>query len=119
PADTPVGEARLWWRHSAQRVFPVVDRLGYAGMFEPATPPVAGEASTVGAAAAPVPFVRPTHDLERDTLPLVARVPGRAVAVVDENRVVGIVRLEDVEHLLHEPEPPDLPTPWNGDVGPT
>ena len=45
------------------------------------------------------PGIAATDGLE-DNLPLVASTPARALAVIEQGRVVGVLRLEDVQHLL-------------------
>jgi Zn-dependent protease len=93
-------ELRTLLRRSPQRVFPVVGPGGYEGLIdsdsiEHSDP--ASTAATLVERAAPV--VAATDGLE-DCLPLVAGAPGRALAVVDEGRLVGLLRGEDVEHVV-------------------
>jgi CBS domain-containing protein len=95
-------ELRALLRHSAQRVFPIVGASGYEGIVDaraiehsaPAQCAIAlGERFSPGIAA---------RDGLEDSLPLVLSAPARALAVIDRGRVVGLLRLEDVQHLVAE-----------------
>ena len=94
-------------RRSAQRVFPVIGANGYEGMVELAGA-AAGEVDTTVARLEhrAVPVLAPSDGLE-DSLPTVVQAPGRAVAVLEGSRVVGVLRFEEVEHLLREPAGPE------------
>jgi hypothetical protein len=89
-------------RHRPQRAFPVVGPNGYEGVVEassvvgrdPATP-VAELEHRTGPTLAP-------SDAVEGALSAIVNAPGRAVAVVDDGQVVGMVRLEEIEHLLAE-----------------
>ena len=103
----------VWWRASldelahlrrrtAQRAFPVVGPDGYVGMLderwiEHGAPGQA--AAELAERAAPV--VAATDSVE-DLLLSVVNAPARALAVVDGRRVVGLLRVEDVQHLLED-----------------
>jgi hypothetical protein len=99
PATT-LDELRTLRRHSAQRVFPVVGSHGYEGLLD------AGviEHSSPGRTAAGLterdaPVLAATDGLEA-CLPAVVSAPARALAVVDGSTVVGVLRVEEIEHLL-------------------
>jgi Zn-dependent protease len=96
---TSVEIVRALLRRNAQRVFPIVGAQGYAGMIDA----TAVEHSPPGPVAAdlarPVCVVAVTDSLE-DTLALVMRSPVKAVAVSDAGRIVGILRAEEVQHLV-------------------
>ncbi|MEX1007794.1 MAG: site-2 protease family protein [Acidimicrobiia bacterium] len=98
-----VDELRALLRRSAQRAFPMVGDAGYEGMVESR----AIERSAPGRRAAELaereaPAIAATDGLE-DNLPLVVSAPARALAVVDPTMsVVGVLRLEDVQHLVTE-----------------
>jgi hypothetical protein len=47
------------------------------------------------------PGIADTDGLE-DNLPLVVSTPAYALAVIDHGRVVGVLRLEDIQHLVGE-----------------
>jgi Zn-dependent protease len=102
PATT-VDELRTVLRRSAQRVFPVIGSRGYEGLLD------AGkiERGSPGSTAAQLvehyaPVLAATDGLEA-CLPSVVRAPARALAVVDGPRVVGILRVEEIQHLLDQP----------------
>jgi len=102
-----IDDLRALLRRSAQRAFPVVDAEGSVGLVDAR----AIERGTQGQSAAELaeyttPIVAPTDGLE-DHLPVVASAPARALVVVDGGRVVGVLRLEDVAHLVAEDTPPD------------
>ena len=95
-------ELRALLRRSAQRAFPVVGAFGYEGLVEArAIEHSAPGQRAIELADRVAPGIAATDGLE-DHLPLVASTPARALAVVDHGRVVGLLRLEDVQHLLAE-----------------
>jgi Zn-dependent protease len=61
---------------------------------------VSGPYEVVDAA---LPVLSPGQGVEEEALPLVVATPGHALAVVDRGRVVGRLRLEDVQHLVADP----------------
>ena len=94
-------------RRTAQRVFPVVGPNGYEGMVEPVGLAPGQTDTTVDRLEHhSVPVLAPSDGLE-DSLPTVVQAPGRAVAVLEGSRVVGVLRFEEVEHLLREPAGPE------------
>jgi Zn-dependent protease len=98
--NTPAAELRELLRRSAQRVFPVLGATGFEGMVDA---PVIMRAATGETAAEladrDAPIVGPADSLEDDLTPLVG-THARALAVVEHGHVVGVVRLEDVQHLV-------------------
>jgi Zn-dependent protease len=96
---TDVEDLRALLRRSAQRAFPVVGTQGYEGMIDSTgverTPP-GHRASDI---ASRVPTVELTSSLE-DALPLVASSPVKALAVSDAGRITGLLRVEEIQHLL-------------------
>ena len=95
----PVAELRELLRRSPQRVFPVVGAAGYEGMVDaPVIMRGVGE-TAAELADRDAPIVGPGDSLEDDLTPLVD-TRARALAVLDAGHVVGVVRLEDVQHLV-------------------
>ena len=52
------------------------------------------------------PVVAPTADVEREVIPALTASPSHAVVVTESSRPIGVIREEDVEHLIdvHGPE---------------
>ena len=109
---TTVAALRDLNRRSAQRVFPVIGLNGYEGVVE-----AGGDASSPAVATVAdlepgtVSVLAPSDNLEA-CLPAVVQAPGHAVAVLEGSQVVGLLRIEEVEHLLREP---NRSTPSTGD----
>jgi predicted transcriptional regulator len=61
----------------------------------------AGRQTAAELAERDAPVVAARDGLE-DSLPSLVSAPARALAVVDRRRVLGVVRLEDVQHLVAE-----------------
>ncbi len=109
-AATSVAAFRALSRRSAQRAFPVVGTNGYEGMVQagagggvdPEVPVATLEDRTA-------PIVTPTDELEQ-CLAAVATSPGRAAAVLEGSEVVGVLRVEELQHLLADPLPLDAGT---------
>ena len=110
-------------RRNPQRVFPVVGPGGYEGIVDAASIDSDGavdpdaEAGLVGEVVRPVPAIEIRSSLEEVALPGVLTSPARAVAVTEAGRVVGLLRIEDVKHLLtdvrraaNRPRPRGMPT---------
>jgi stage IV sporulation protein FB len=98
--DTPVPELRTLLQRSAQRVFPVGGPAGYEGIVDAR----AIERAATGATVAEfvdreTPAISPSDDLE-DRLAMLLASSRHALAVVDGRRVVGVLRFEDVQHLV-------------------
>lgn len=105
PPDASNDELRALLRRSAQRVFPVVSERGYEGLVDAA----AIERSAPGRSAAEVlesdsPVLAGTDDVE-GWLPQLVSSRAHALAVLDGSTVVGVLRVEEIQHLL-EPAPP-------------
>ncbi len=99
---TSVEELRTLIRRSAQRAFPVVGAQGYIGLVDARSIQLhARGQSAVDLAERAAPVVSATDVLEED-LPLVVSAPAHALTVVDRGRVVGVLRLEDVQHLVSD-----------------
>jgi Zn-dependent protease len=101
--STTTGEAAALRQQTAQQVFPVVDGRAYVGLLRiRGVPPGRPDASVGEFADRSTPTVTPSSDVEECALPLLVQSPARAVAVADGGRIVGIVCVEDVEHLLSD-----------------
>jgi Zn-dependent protease len=97
--NTPVTDLTTLLRRTTQRAFPVMGPSGYEGMLDAAAIDHAWPSQRAREIAHDVPVVS-SGSLDEDALPLLADSPTRAVAVVDDGRLVGLLRLDDVEHLL-------------------
>ena len=120
-ADTMLLEPHtVWWRAttselapllrtSAQRAFPVVGPDGYLGMVDaPQIEHGAPGQTAAELAERDAPVAAATDGVE-DLLPSVVNAPARALAVIEGRRVVGLLRVEDVQHLLTEEHRPSTP----------
>jgi Zn-dependent protease len=106
----------VWWHASAhelgqlrrrrdQRAFPVVGPDGYLGMVDERWVEHGAPGQTAAELAErDAPVVAATDSVE-DLLPSVVSSPARALAVLDGGRVVGLLRVEDVQHLLEDGRP--------------
>ena len=94
-------ELRSLLRHSPQRVFPIVGAAGYEGILDARAIEQSPPARAIELSERPTPGIAATDDLE-DNLPLVMSSSAHALAVLDRGRVVGLLRLEDVQHLVSE-----------------
>ena len=104
-AAMPLAAFREVQRRTAQRAFPVVGPDGYEGVVE-----VVDDSRPAGTTVRDlehhaVPVLAASDDLEA-SLPAVVGAPGHAVAVLDGVRVVGVLRIEEVQHMLQAPAPP-------------
>ncbi len=89
-------------RRSAQRVFPVSGGGGYEGVLDAGRIARGSPGSTAAELAErDAPTLAATDGLEA-CLPAVTSAPARALAVVDGPRVVGILRVEEIKHLLEQ-----------------
>jgi Zn-dependent protease len=106
---TSVADLRLLVHRSAQRAFPVVGTQGYEGMIDAAAVQHSPPGYAAADLATQVPFVTLSSSLEDEALPLAATSPVQALAVADGGRIVGLLRIEDIQHLLteleHQPGP--------------
>jgi stage IV sporulation protein FB len=105
---TSVDDLRALLRRSAQRVFPIVGELGYIGLVDSwSIERATRNQRAVDLAERATRVIAATDGLE-DDLPLVVSAPARALAVVDDaQRIVGVLRLEDVQHLVATEDLPD------------
>jgi Zn-dependent protease len=99
-AAVGVDQLRDLLRRSAQRVFPVVVSGTYEGLLDEARidrgEPGADARELADHSTA---ALIPTDDLE-ESLEYLLTAPTHAMAVADDGRVIGLLRAEDVEHLL-------------------
>jgi Zn-dependent protease len=86
-------------RRSAQRAFPVVGPRGYEGIVDADAVATRHPSARPTDAASLPPALAPGDGLEA-CLPAVLGAPGRALAVLDQSRLVGLLRIEEVQHLL-------------------
>jgi stage IV sporulation protein FB len=108
---TTIDELAVIRRRSPQRVFPVVGADGFRGVVDAGhvQPEQSGEGwNALVLHEAPVVMAT---DLVEDCLPLVAGTPTHALVVLEGANVVGLLRIEEVQHLLADP----LPAPSTGD----
>jgi stage IV sporulation protein FB len=100
-AATSVETVRSLASLRAQRAIPVVlgDRvLGVVSLGDLERAPTG---RTVGDVVVPTPSLAPTDELE-PCLPALLQSPARALAVVDAGQVAGLLRVEDVQHLVDD-----------------
>jgi Zn-dependent protease len=99
-SSASVAQLRDMLRRSAQRVFPVIGPGGYEGLVD-ARAIEHGVADQLASALVmpAAPAVAATDAVEGQ-LPALLGSPGRALAVLDGDQVVGVLRLEDVQHLV-------------------
>jgi Zn-dependent protease len=95
-----VADLRMLLRRSAQRAFPVVGTQGYEGMIDAAAVEHSPPEHVAADIATRVPLITLTSSLEEEALPLAVKSPVKALAVADAGRVVGLLRVEDIQHLL-------------------
>lgn len=96
---------RALLRRSAQRVFPVVGEQGYEGLVDA----TAIERSVVGDTAAELiergqPVVASTDEVEA-RIPELVSARTHALAVLDGPTVIGVLRVEEIQHLLEPARP--------------
>jgi Zn-dependent protease len=102
-----VVQLRALLRRSPQRTFPVVGSAGYEGMVDArAIEHGAADQTSADLAERDAPPVAPT-DLVEDRLPELLSTPVHALAVVHNRRVVGVLRVEDVQHVVNDHVPAD------------
>jgi CBS domain-containing protein len=96
-----VGELRGHLRRTAQRAFPIVGSAGYVGILETVAVERAGNDAHVGDLVAPAaPVLAPADEVEAIALPHFRSSHTKALAVLDHERVVGLLTVDDVAHLL-------------------
>lgn len=104
-ADQTVGTVRDLLRHTAQPIFPVENRDGFAGIVATPTLVHASDHVLVGSITTPEPAVDATAPLEDVGLAALRSSPLRAVAVTTNNRVVGLLLPDQVDHLVNKAAP--------------
>ena len=87
-------------RRTTQRVFPVVGPSGYVGLLRLGAVPHDPARLVADLADRGSTVLSPAASVEQDALPLIVSSPSRAVAVADDGHIVGLLCIEDVEHLL-------------------
>lgn len=106
-AGSPAGEVVPRLRHTAQRVFPVVDGGWYRGMISArtleTTAPMARVGDLIDTRTSSVTDDEPVED---GVLELLQTSPHHALSVLHDARVVGLLTMDDVRHLLEQPPPP-------------
>jgi predicted transcriptional regulator len=96
-----VDELQTLMERTAQRVFPVVGPDGYVGLLRPGRIPLdAPRVHVADLVDRTTPTIAPACRLEEDAVPLLVSSPARALAVAEDGRIVGLVCVEDVEHLV-------------------
>jgi CBS domain-containing protein len=102
-----VPELRALVRTTAQRAFPVVGAAGYEGMVDAREiEHAAADQTGSDLAERDAPAIAASDGVE-DRLPELLGTRVRALAVVDDRRVVGVLRVEDVAHLVNDDAPAD------------
>jgi predicted transcriptional regulator len=98
--DTSVEQLRILIRHSTQRAFPVVMDGEYRGMIDVTAIERGAPDQTAADIADHATPAADVGDGVEDDLPRVLSAPARALAVVDGGAVAGLLRIEDVQHLV-------------------
>jgi Zn-dependent protease len=102
-ASVSAAELRQIARRNGQDVFPVARAGRYVGVVDAAVLAHApGDARAGELADLSVPSVAPDDDVEGD-LPALSTARGHALVVTDQDRVVGLLRLDDVARLVTGP----------------
>jgi Zn-dependent protease len=97
-----VPELRALVSASAQRAFPVVGSAGYEGMVDArAIEHAAADQTGSDLAERDAPSIAASDGVE-DRLPELLSTRVGALAVVHDQRVVGVLRVEDVQHLVND-----------------
>jgi stage IV sporulation protein FB len=92
-------------RRDGQGTFPVVERGRYVGVVDVAAIERSAPTACAGNLADRTAVtLAPGDDLEGD-VPALAGAPGHAVAVVDGDEVVGLLRLDEINRLVAGPGP--------------
>jgi CBS domain-containing protein len=102
-ASVSAAELRQLVRRNVQGVFPVASAGRYVGVVDVATIERAPDDARAGDLAdSSSPTVAPDDELEGDLAALYG-VQGHAVAVTDQGRIVGLLRLAEVGQLVAAP----------------
>ncbi len=96
---TSVADLQALVRRTAQRVFPIVGGQGYEGMVDARMATRSAPAHLASDIALQIAPVDLGADLE-ETASFVADTPTKAVAISAGGRIVGVLRVEEIEHLL-------------------
>lgn len=112
-ADSTVGDVLPLLRRTTQRIYPVVHDGDYRGMITAvglqSSPGPARVGDVVGPAA---PSLSAGEAVDDEVLDLLQHAPHHTLTVVEDERVVGLLRLDDVRHVLADPLTPEpLPPP--------
>jgi Zn-dependent protease len=97
---TPANELHVLLRRTAQRAFPVVDAHGYQGMLDATAIEHSQPNRVAGDLAFQQPALSPASQLEEEALPLIMSSPARAAAVIEHDRIVGLLRMDDIRRLV-------------------
>jgi CBS domain-containing protein len=100
--DTAAAELDALLRRTSQRVFPVVEHGRYAGLVDDISMRRAGPTVPAGDLAVRELGLLDPSELVEDRLGDLAGAPTRAFAVGSRDAIVGLLRIEDVEHLLRD-----------------
>jgi Zn-dependent protease len=104
-ASTPVSELRRLARQDTQRAYPVVCGERVVGLVDVGKIAFASDRDTAGdVAIREGALLAPDDDLEGSLVALQVSPIGVAT-VVDRDRVIGLLRAEDVQHLVFDPAP--------------
>jgi stage IV sporulation protein FB len=99
-AGAHAGDLRDVLRRTAQHAFPVVDDRGYLGMLDGSTVERAAPMTEAGELAVRDLPRLDAADLVEDRIPDLLASPMRALAVGSETAISGLLRTEDIDHLL-------------------
>jgi stage IV sporulation protein FB len=99
----PIAEVAPFLRRTAQREFPAVDHGAYRGLVTADALEIADPAATVAAGVVDLPTLSPGDDVETAALAALQESPFGALAVAEAGRVVGLLRMGDIQHLVQRP----------------
>lgn len=113
PAEVAVGDVLPLLRQTAQRIYPVVHHGDYRGMITAVGLRSSPGPARVGDVLGPSPPAVSVDDaVDDEVLDLLQHAPHHTLTVVQGTQVVGLLHLEDIQHLLAEPPSPQpLPPP--------
>ncbi|MFI5045985.1 MAG: site-2 protease family protein [Acidimicrobiia bacterium] len=110
PGDATLEELQLALRRTAQRAFPVVADGRYIGMLDDTRIRHGAPGDTAAGLAVRDSLPIDSSDLVEDDLPSLVSSPARALAVAESSgAIVGMLRVEDVQHLVADESPPHDP----------
>jgi Zn-dependent protease len=99
-ADASAGDLHEMLRRTAQRAFPVVADGRYVGMLDGGRVERAAPATKLGKLTVRDLPLLDASDLVEDRAPDLLAAPMRALAVGSETAIRGLLRTEDIDHLL-------------------